>query len=391
MKTEQTDICIVGGGPAGMILGLLLAQKGIDVTVLESHKDFEREYRGEVLMPRFIKAVTAAGIFDIIAREHHLKLNAIELFFKSHLLAGAVFAKICPEIPYAIWMPQPILLNALYKETRKYPNFKMRFSTIVRDLLSKDGTITGVVAEQQGEKVEISAKITVGADGRSSIVRKTGDFKLRYDFYNFDVVWFTIKHPKDYDQTVRAFFSPHHNYLILPKYPDAIQCGLFVPPGGFTKIRQDGVEKLRQELLSGHSLLHPFARTLEDFKPFHVLQARIDFVDEWARDGCVLIGDAAHTCSPAGAIGVAVATQTAIAAVPVLLDALQRKDYSAKSLGRIQAVREKDVISVHRIQAGFTNLVFSRFPGSKPLIMAVIFLIGRLGFFVRLQRKLAVG
>lgn len=389
-KTEQTDICIVGGGPAGMILGLLLAQQGVDVTVLESHKDFEREYRGEVLMPRFTKAVRRVGLFDIIVQEPHLKLKSLELFYRSKRVTGVEFSRISPEIPYAVWMPQPVLLNALHRAAQKLPNFKMRFSTIVRHVVTEGDRVAGVSAEQSGEPLDISAKIVVGADGRSSIVRKTGGFKLRYDFYNFDLVWFTVQHPADHDQTVRAFFSPHYNYLILPKYPDAIQCGLIVPPGEFTKIRQGGIEQLRHRLLSGHSVLHPFARELKDFRPFHVLQARIDFVDQWAKNGCVLIGDAAHTCSPAGAIGVSVAAETAIAAVPILIDALERKDYSERSLGRIQTAREKSVLDIHRIQSRVTNLIFSRWPGFQILAMLVIFLIGRLGLFARLQKRLVV-
>lgn len=390
-RVEQSDVCIVGAGPAGMILGLLLAQKGIAVTVLESHKDFEREYRGEVLMPRFTRAMQQVGLFSDIEKEMHLKLRSLEMFFKDWRIASVSFAQISPEVPFAVWMPQPVLLNALYRKALTYPNFKLYFSTMVRDVIAQNGKITGVAAEQHGERLEIAAKITVGADGRSSVVRKAADFKLRYEIYNFDLIWFTVKHPQNYDNTVRAFFSPRHNYLILPKYPDAIQCGLIVPPGGLTRIRQQGIEAMRQELLSGHSVLHPFARELRDFHPFHVLQARIDFVEQWAADGCVLIGDAAHTCSPAGAVGVAVAAETAVAAVPVLLEALKRQDYSAKMLGRLQKIREADVLRIHQLQARLTNVIFSRVPGMQLLGVLFLFIMGKLGLLARLQKRIVVG
>ena len=391
MKTEQTDICIVGAGPAGMVLGLLLAQKGIAVTVVESHKDFEREYRGEVLMPRFTQALQNAGLFADIEKERHLKLRTIEMYFKNWRIASVNFSRICPQTPFAIWMPQPILLNALYRKAQTYPNFKLLFATTVRSVIKKDGAITGVAADQQGEPLEITSKITIGADGRSSIVRKTAAFKMRYETYNFDVVWFTVVHPQNYDNTVRAFFSPNHNYLILPKYPDSVQCGLIVPPGGFTRLRQKGIEALRQELLSSHSVLHPFARELKDFRPFFVLQARIEFVDQWAKDGCLLIGDAAHTCSPAGAIGVAVAVETAVNAVPILLEAIKTKNYSAKTLDRLQYLREKEVLTIHHLQRRLTNILFSRIPGFQLLAVAFIFIVGRLGILARLQRRIAVG
>ncbi|HLD70128.1 MAG TPA: FAD-dependent monooxygenase [Candidatus Omnitrophota bacterium] len=387
----ETDVCIVGAGPAGILLGLLLAQKGVSVVVIESQKDFAREYRGEVLMPRFSQTLKKVGLFEYIEQQQpQLKLRTIEMYFKDWRIASLNFGEISPNIPFAIWMPQPILLNALYSRAQKFPNFKLLFSTMVRDVLQNQGQITGVLVEEQGRRLEISAKITVGADGRFSTVRKAAGFKTRYEKYDFDIIWFTVKHPQNYDNTVRAFFSPHHNYLILPKYPDAIQCGLIVAPGGFEKFRKKGIEFLRKELLSSHSVLHSFARELKDFHPFNVLQARVSFIDEWAKDGCLLIGDAAHTCSPAGAIGVSVAVETAVAAADVIVDSLKQKDYSAGFLSQVQKLREKDVIGIQRIQSGLTNVLFSRIPGFQMLTVGILFIMARLGILRRLQRRIAV-
>ncbi len=388
---EQTDVCIVGAGPAGILLGLLLAEKGIAVVVIESQKDFAREYRGEVLMPRFSQTLKKVGLFEYIEQQQpQLKLRTIEMYFKDWQIASLNFSKISPQIPFAIWMPQPILLNALYAKAQTYSNFKLLFSTTVREVLQNQGKITGVVAEQQGRRLEIPAKITVGADGRFSTMRKAAGFKTRYEKYDFDIIWFTVKHPQNYDNTVRAFFSPYHNYLILPKYPDAIQCGLIVAPGGFEKFRRKGIESMRKELLSSHSVLHPFVRELKDFHPFNVLQARVALVDEWAKEGCLLIGDAAHTCSPAGAIGVSVAVETAVVAADVIVEALKEKNYSAGFLRQVQELREKDVISIQRIQSRLTNVIFSRIPGFQMFAVAILFIMARLGILRRLQRRIAV-
>lgn len=387
----ETDVCIVGAGPAGMLLGLLLAQKGIGVVVIESQKDFAREYRGEVLMPRFSQTLKKVGLFEYIEQQQpQLKLRTIEIYFKNWQIASLNFSQISPNLPFAIWMPQPILLNALYQKAQTIPSFKLLFSTTVREVIEEEGKITGVVAEAQGKRLEISAKITVGADGRFSTVRKAAGFKTRYEKYDFDLIWFTVKHPQGYDNTVRAFFSPTHNYLILPKYPDAIQCGLIVPPGGFEKFRQKGIESLRKEILSSHSVLHPFARELKDFHPFNVLQARVALVDDWAKDGCLLIGDAAHTCSPAGAIGVAVAAETAVSASEVIVWAIQEKNYSAEFLRRLQERREKEVLTIQRIQSYLTNVIFSRIPGFQIFAVGLLFIMARLGVLRRLQRRIAV-
>lgn len=387
----ETDVCIVGAGPAGILLGLLLAQKGVSVVVIESQKDFAREYRGEVLMPRFSQTLKKAGLFEYIEQQRpQLKLRTVEMYFKDWQIASLNFSQISPQIPFAIWMPQPVLLNALYNKAKMYSNFKLFFLTTVRDVLQNEGNVTGVVTEQQGKRLEIQAKITVGADGRFSTVRKAAGFKTRHEKYDFDIIWFTVKHPQGYDNTVRAFFSPYHNYLILPKYPDAIQCGLIAPPGGFEKFRQKGIESMRKELLSSHSVLHPFARELKDFHPFNVLQARVALIDEWAKDGCLLIGDAAHTCSPAGAIGVSVAVETAVVAADVITEALKQKDYSAEFLGQVQKLREKEVIDIQRLQSSLTNVIFSRIPGFQMFAVLFIFIMARLGILRRLQRRIAV-
>ena len=172
-KIYRVDVCIVGAGPAGMILGLLLAHQGIKVLVLESCHDFERESRGEVLMPRFIQMMRQTGLLSHLEKYPHLKLKNFEFHYKDKVLANVDFAGLCPQAPFALWMSQTVMLNALLEKAAAYPNFQLFFGVTVRDVIQEDGKIVGVIATRRTEQFEVRARVTVGADGRASAGRKT--------------------------------------------------------------------------------------------------------------------------------------------------------------------------------------------------------------------------
>ena len=386
----QTDVCIVGGGPAGLICGLLLARQGVKTLVLESHPDFEREYRGEVLMPRFIQAMKQIGLWDYLQGFPHLKLEGFELYLKSRPVATIKIPEIAPEAPFILWMPQPVMLRALHEKAKTYPSFDLWFDARAAELLHEGKKVVGTKALHHGKPVEIHAQVTLGADGRFSTIRREGGFELAYDDHDFDILWFTIPKPKGYNNTVRAFFSGRHNYLALPKYPEHVQCGILIEAGSYGRLRQQGIEPLRCELLSAHPMLSDFAMGLRDFSPFTLLAAKADRVKEWAKDGLLLIGDAAHTCSPAGAIGVSVAVETAIVAASVVAGAIKAQDVSLERLGKVQVLREKKVKEIQNIQNQAATLVSARNPVFKWFAFSVFFLLAKTRLFARLQRRLLV-
>ncbi len=389
MKYE-TDVCIVGAGPAGMTLALLLAKAGIRVLVLEHHEDFQREYRGEVLMPRFIQMFRQLNLFGFLEKYPHLKLRELEGFYNDRQVLRISFKEIAPEAPFALWMPQPILLGALHDKAKAFPSFQLWFETRAEGLMRDGRRVTGVLASRKGEKIEIAAKVTVGADGRFSAVRKRGGFEIEYENHRFDILWFTMPKPMDYDDRVRFYFSPRRNYLILPKYPDLLQCGLVVQKDEMPKLMKQGVQSIRNILLESHTMFHPFARELKDFSPFNVLQAKIDFVKKWAQDGVLLVGDSAHTCSPAGAIGVSVAVASALVAAGVIRDAVQSGDVSARALGRVQEIRQAEVRHIHERQIAFSKVLLNHSKQSSWMTPVLLFLITKSGLFRALQRDLLV-
>ena len=390
MEKYEFDVTIVGGGPAGMVCGLLLAEQGIRTLVIESHPDFQREYRGEVLMPRFLQAMKQIGLFDFILSYPHLKLNGFELYVKDKSVVNIGISDISKENPFILWMPQPVMLGAFHEKAKQNPNFTIWFDTSVTDLLGEGGITLGIRAVKKGEPIEIRSKITVGADGRSSTVRHKGGFEMAFQEHDFDILWFTIPKPKGYEDKVRAFFSSDHNYLALPKYPAHVQCGIFLEKGGYAQYRAEGIVSLKKELLSAHPMLREFAENLKDFSPFNVLAAKAERVQEWAKDGLILIGDAAHTCSPAGAIGVSVAVATAIVAADVITDSIQTKDYSKNCLSRVQKLREKEVKEIQAIQERASSIIRSQGPFAKAVAFTVLMLLAKTKVFAKIQRRLMV-
>ncbi len=389
--TIENDVCIAGGGPAGMLLGLLLARAGIKVLVLEQHHNFDREYRGEVLMPRFVQLFNQLALSHIIEKNTHLKLEGAELFFHEAKIGEISFGKVTPEIPYALWMPQPVLLNALHEEAKKQPSFEIWFESSARSLIQEGNKTTGLKVRRCHEELEVRSKITVGTDGRFSTLRRAGHFKTVYSEHQFDIVWFTIPKPPGYENTLRFFLSRPRNLLALPKYPDAIQCGLAVEPGEYARYRKEGIDSIRNVLLKCNPLVHEFARNLKDFGEFNVLQAELDLIENWEQDGLLLVGDSAHTMSPVGAIGVSIAVETAAEAAKVIEECIRTNDFSTRMLDKVQKIREPEVRAIHEIQRRFSGLLLTRNLVLRFLLPLLLPLLMRTSFALRFQRRLAIG
>lgn len=390
MQTEHhVDVCIAGGGPAGLTLALLLARKGIRTLVLEHNEDFSREFRGEVLMPRFLQAFEQIGFDRIIANEPQQRLDRIFLDWRDRPVASIRLADVSRTHPYALWMPQPAMLGALDAHGRTLPGYDLWFRASARDIVRDErGAAIGVHVKRGGEHVTVRARIIVAADGRYSRLRKDAGIDLEIDVHDFDVLWFDLPRPLGQDATFRAWLTPRRNYLLLPKYPDRFQCGMFTEPAGLANYRAAGLETLRADLLGGPAAFHEFARGLTDFSRFHPLEARIALARTWAQDGFLMIGDAAHTCSPAGAIGVAVAVETAIVAAPVIVRALAASTPTREALGEVERLRKAEVRDILVRQRRIGRFIATPAGWRRPFLLMGARVLARSGILPRALRSL---
>jgi 2-polyprenyl-6-methoxyphenol hydroxylase-like FAD-dependent oxidoreductase len=376
------------------MLGLLLAKRGADVLVLEGHEDFEREFRGEVLQPSTAHLLDELGLLDYVKAQPHSLLEAGKIRLNGEEIGEFSFKRIAPRYPYAIWMPQPVFLAALLRKAEPLPSFSCWMGAKVTKLVEEGGRVVGVSGFRHGkEPFEVRADVVVGADGRYSAVARLGGLEPEYEHHDFDIIWFTIDQPPGWSSTFYVSLGEVRG-LMLPKYPHHIQAGIALPTGEWRRWRQAGVAAVAERVRRFDPIFAGFADGLRDFTPFFPLEGIIRLMREWARDGLLLIGDAAHTMSPAGAIGVNVAIATAAVAAQEIYRHLGRGPIAREDLLAVQRLREADVRTLHRLQLGAQRVLLSqgsRNPIVRWLVPRVLPLFLRSPLLPRVQRRLFFG
>ena len=346
----ETACCIVGGGPAGAVLGLLLARKGVDVTLLESHYDFDREFRGDTLHPSVMEIMDELGLAEQLLELRHTRISTFTLQTATGAFTPVDFSRLDTRYPYITLMPQTSFLEFITSEAESYPNFRPVMGARVRELVEADGTVYGVRYESDDGKHEVRARLTVGADGRGSRLRKLSGFEPVKTSPPMDVLWFKLPREKSDPEGIVGRFGRGHIAVMLDRF-DYWQAGYVIPKGTFPELRKAGVEKLRENFAA---LVPEYADRLEHLKDWSqasLLSVESSRCERWYRPGLLLIGDAAHVMSPVGGVGINYAIQDAVAAANILGEPLLRGTVRTEDLAAVQRRREWPTRFIQRAQA----------------------------------------
>jgi 2-polyprenyl-6-methoxyphenol hydroxylase-like FAD-dependent oxidoreductase len=332
----STDVCIVGGGPCGVMLGILLARAGVDVIVLEKYPDFFRDFRGDTVHPSTLELLYELGwLDDFLALPHN------EFYTASANIAGetvevADLSHLKTHCKFVALMPQWDFLNFLAEKGRQYPTFHLMMQTEGIELIEQRGRVTGVRAKGTSGEIEIDAKLVVGADGRHSTIRSRAEFAVTDLGAPMDILWMRIpKHPGDPTRQLGWVRTGH--MVILLDRGDYWQCAYLIAKGSFAQLKAEGIGALQKGIAETVPVLSDRVGELDDWSKVAMLDVRVDRLECWHRPGLLCIGDAAHAMSPIGGIGINLAIQDAVATANILAASLAAGTTPTQSdLQRIQ-------------------------------------------------------
>jgi 2-polyprenyl-6-methoxyphenol hydroxylase-like FAD-dependent oxidoreductase len=339
--------CIVGGGPAGMMLGYLFARAGIDTVVLEKHADFLRDFRGDTVHPSTLTVLDELGLLEEFLKRPHQRLSKLTGDFGDHRITIADFSRLNVKCPFIAFMPQWEFLNFLSGKCAAFPHFRLEMQAEVVDLLRDGGRIAGVRARTPQGPLEVRAHLTVGCDGRHSLVRGRAGLEVRGLGAPIDVLWFRAgRATASFDETFTHFEAGRA--LITLDRGDYWQCAYIIPKGKFDEIKKLGLETFRRNVAETAPLLRDHVADIKTWDDVKLLTVTVDRLTRWSRAGLLCIGDAAHAMSPVGGVGINLAIQDAVAAANLLAPKLLRRDLNERDL---ESVRGRRLLPTRLTQA----------------------------------------
>jgi 2-polyprenyl-6-methoxyphenol hydroxylase-like FAD-dependent oxidoreductase len=362
-ETIATRCCIAGGGPAGMMLGFLLARAGVDVVVLEKHGDFLRDFRGDTIHPSTLDLMYELGLLEEFLKRPHDELRQIVAEVGGETIIMGDFTHLPTHCKFLALMPQWDFLDFIAEQAGKYPAFQLRMNAEVTDLTLENGTIAGLLANTPTGPLEVRAALTIGADGRRSVVRDRAGLEVLHIGAPMDVMWARLsRKPDDPEQTFGHAESG--KILVLINRESYWQCAFVIPKGTADEIRGRGLPAFQREIAETQPFLRDRVQELRNWDQVSLLTVAVDRLKNWSRPGLLCIGDAAHAMSPIGGVGINLAIQDAVATANILSSRLRVGTPSQQDLQAVQTRRTFPTVATQRVQVAVQNNVIRRVLGS---------------------------
>lgn len=342
-----------------MMLGFLLARSGVDVTVLEKHVDFLRDFRGDTIHPSTLEVMHELGVLDEFLLRPHQEVRQLAGQIGDETVQIADFTHLPTRCKFLAFMPQWDFLNFLAERGRRYPGFHLKMNAEVTDLIEYDGRVAGAIAQTPEEIIEVRAPLTVGADGRHSLVRERAGLQVLDSGAPMDVLWMRISRRASDPRQTLGHIVPGRIFVMIDR--EAYwQCAFVIPKGAADEIRRRGIEQFRQEIAQLQPVLRDRVNELRDWNDVSLLTVKVDRLLRWWRPGLLCIGDAAHAMSPVGGVGINLAIQDAVAAANVLASKLARGSLNDGDLRAIERRREFPTRATQKLQVVIQNAVIKR-------------------------------
>ncbi len=359
MGARSTRCCIIGGGPAGMMLGLLLARAGVDVVVLEKHADFLRDFRGDTIHPSTLELMYELGMLEEFLKLPHQQVRELNAQIGDQSLPIADFSHLPTRCKFVAFMPQWAFLRFLAEQASRYPTFDLQMRTEATELIEAADRVVGVRAVSPDGPLDIRADLVVGADGRQSVVRDKASLHVHELGAPMDVLWFRLsRHPADPEQIMGRFGVGR--ILVMINRGEYWQCGFVISKGSIEESRRRGIDTFRDGVASLAPFVADRTQEVRDWSDVNLLTVRVDRLLQWYRPGLLCIGDAAHAMSPIGGVGINLAIQDAVAAANLLAGPLREGRLTTGHLRQVQQRRQLPVRITQWMQVLIQRRVIAR-------------------------------
>jgi len=367
---RATTCCIAGGGPAGMMLGLLLARAGVPVVVLEKHADFLRDFRGDTIHPSTLEVMHELGVLDDFLKLPHQKVRELVVQIDDVRLPVADFTHLPTRCGFIAFMPQWDFLNFLAERARRYPTFELRMRAEVTGLIEEAGRVVGVAVDTPEGRLEVQATLVIAADGRHSVVRREAGLRIEELGAPMDVLWFRLaRRPEDAVGGLGRFTAGR--LFIMLNRGEYWQCGFVIAKGTIDEIRQAGLEAFRAEVARLAAVPRDRVSDIRSWDDVKLLTVLVDRLPTWYRSGLLCLGDAAHAMSPVGGVGINLAIQDAVAAANILAAPLRDGSLSLEHLQQVQRRRLPATRIVQRLQILVQDRIVTPVLGSRARKLSV--------------------
>jgi len=389
MSEMRVQCCIVGGGPAGMMAGLLLARAGVQTLLLEKHGDFLRDFRGDTIHPSTLDVMAELGLLESFLQRPHQEVTTLSGNLGDRLVTVADFTHLPTRCKFIAFMPQWDFLDFIADEAKRYPSFGMHMRARVEDLIWEDGRVAGVRAATPDGPLEVRADLTIAADGRESVVRAKAGLEIVELGAPMDVLWLRLTKRAD-DPHETFGYIRNGRIMALIDRGEYWQCAYVIPKGTLAQLHERGLDEFRRQIGEIVPFFRERAAELQSWDDVKLLTVRVNRLRRWYRAGLLCMGDAAHAMSPIGGVGINLAIQDAVAAANILSDRLRTNGVTLEGLRAVQRRREPAARLTQALQLFIQSRIIGRVlaDGRAPFLRPLPSIVRWLPFLPRIPGRL---